>query len=202
MDEQQAREEIKLIRDMLERTRRATAESGALFIFWGIWLVLGLAGHHVLCLLLHRYEWIWWNWAFFGLGGWIVSAVYSIRRGRKSRTRTYAQSATAFVSFGCSIAFLLAAFVFPLLRIYPYDAIPVIIALISGIMVFAMGGIFRWPLLWAAGLLWWAGAVVMAFVPVDWRASVLIPLIILGYVVPGLLFRARFRRNGVDRAAE
>jgi len=201
MDEQQAREEIRLIRAMLERTRRATAESGALFIFWGIWLVLGLAGQYVL-FLLQRYEWIWANWAFFGLAGWIVSAVYSIRRGRTSRTRTYAQSATAFVSIGCSIAFLLAAFVFPLLKIYPYDAIPVIIALISGIMLFAMGGIYQWPLLWAAGVLWWVGAAAMAFVPGDWRGIVLIPLIILGYLVPGLIFRARFRRNGGEREAE
>ena len=67
--------------------------------------------------------------------GWIVSVVYSIRRGRASRTRTYAQASIAFVSIGCSIAFLLAAFVFPLLKIYPYDAIPVGIALISVIMV-------------------------------------------------------------------
>lgn len=201
MDEQQAREDIKLIRDMLERTRRATAESGALFIFWGIWLVLGLAGHYAL-ILLQRYGWIWANWAFFGLTGWIVSTVYSIRRGRKARTRTYAQNATAFVSIGCSIAFLLAAFVFPLLKIYSYDAIAVIIALISGIMQFALGGIIQWPLLWASGVLWWAGSVVMAFVPGDWRAAVLIPLIILGYLVPGLIFRARFRRNGGARAAE
>ncbi len=201
MDEQQVREEIRLIRAMLERTRRTTADSGALFIFWGIWLVLGLSGHYAL-FLLQRYEWIWANWAFFGLAGWIVSAAYSIRRGRTSGTRTYAQSATAFVSVGCSIAFLLAAFVFPLLKIYPYDAIPVIIALISGIMLFAMGGIYQWPLLWAAGVLWWAGAVAMSFVRGDWRGIVLIPLIILGYLVPGLIFRARFRRNGGDRAAE
>jgi len=200
MDEQQAREDIQLIRDMLERTRRATAESGALFIFWGIWLVLGLAGHYTV-LLLQRYSWIWANWAFFGLTGWVVTAVYSIRRGRQAQMRTYAQSATAFVSIACSIAFLLAAFVFPLLRIYSYDAIPVNIALISGIMQFVQGGLFRWPLLWAAGILWWVGAAAMAFVPGDWRGVILIPLMILGYLVPGLFFRARFRRNGGDRAA-
>ena len=136
------------------------------------------------------------------MAGWIVSVVYSIRRGRASRTRTYAQASIAFVSIGCSIAFLLAAFVFPLLKIYPYDAIPVVIALISGIMVFAMGGIIRWPLLWVAGLLWWAGSVAMAFVPGDWRGAVLIPLILFGYLVPGLLFRARFRRDGGGGTAE
>jgi len=200
MDEQQAREDIKLIRDMLERTRRATAESGALFIFWGVWLVLGLAGHYAL-YFLQRFNWIWANWAFFGLSGWVVSAVYSIRRGRRAQTRTYAQGAMGFVSIACSIAFLMAAFVFPLLQIYPYEAIPVIIALISGIMQFIQGGLFRWPLLGAAGILWWVGAAAMAFVPGDWRGLVLIPLMILGYLVPGLIFRSRFRRDGNDKAA-
>jgi hypothetical protein len=108
----------------------------------------------------------------------------------------------AFVSIACSIAFLLAAFLFPLLRIYPYEAIPVNNARISGIMQFVQGGLYRWPLLWAAGILWWVGAAAMAFVPGDGRGLVLIPLMILGYLIPGLIFRSRFRRDGGDKAAE
>jgi hypothetical protein len=200
MDEQQAREDIKLIRDMLERTRRATAESGTLFIFWGVWLILALAGHYGM-VLLHRYGLIWVDWAFFGFAGWIITAVYHYRRGRRVRTRTYAERAAAFVSFGCSIGFLLAAFVLPLFKVYSYDAISAVISLLSGVMLFALGGIYQWPILWAAGILWWLGAATMGFIPGEWRGLALIPLMILGYIVPGLIFRSRFLKNGGDKAA-
>ena len=201
MDEQQAREEIRLIRDMLERTRRATAESGALFIFWGVWMILALVGNYAL-VSLHRYGWLWANWIFFGALGWAVTVFYHVRRGRARPVKTYAQTASAYLSIASGIAFLLAAFILPVLGAYSYGLIPIIVALVSGIMMFGLGGIYQWPVLAAAGVLWWAGAMIMACVPGDWRGVVLIPLMILGYIVPGFVFRARFRRNGGDRAAE
>jgi hypothetical protein len=194
MNEQDARDDLRLIREMLEKTRRATAESGTLFIFWGIWLILALVGNYTL-VYLHRYGWIWVNWAFFGFGGWVVSAVYHIRRGRARLPRTYAQTASAYVSIACSVGFALAAFVFPALKVYSYGVISVIIALVSGILLMALSGIYQLPLLLGAGILWWIGAVVMAFIPDDWRGLVFIPLLVLGYLVPGFIFRSRFRRN-------
>jgi hypothetical protein len=199
MDEQQARDEIRLIREMLERTRQATAESGAQFIFWGVWIILALIGNYVL-VALRRFDWIWGNWAFFGLTGWAVTIIYNIRINRARRAKTYAGTATAYLCIACGIAFFMAAFAFPLLRVYSYGVISIIVALISGIMLFALGGIYQWPLLAAAGVLWWAGAAAMALIAADWRGIVLIPLLILGDIVPGLIFRARFRRSGGDKA--
>jgi len=200
MDEQRAREDIKLIRDMLERTRKATAESGTLFIFWGIWMILAISCMYGL-VFLHREDLIWLNWTVFGVIGWIYTAVNRIRQGRVQRTRTYLQTAVGYVSIACAIGYVLAAFAFPLLKVYSYEVISAVIALISGIGLFTLGGLFRMPLLLWSGVLWWLGAIGMAFIPGDWRGLGLVPLMIVGYLVPGLSFRIRFRRNGGEKAA-
>ncbi len=56
MNEMQAKQEIQLIKNMLERTRRATAESGTLFIVWGVLIVLALVGDFVLAYF-KKYDW-------------------------------------------------------------------------------------------------------------------------------------------------
>ena len=56
MTEQQAREDIQIIKAMLEKTKKATAESGTLFIVWGVLITLGLIGNYVL-VYFKMYEW-------------------------------------------------------------------------------------------------------------------------------------------------
>ncbi|MDD8026362.1 MAG: hypothetical protein PHI34_07600 [Acidobacteriota bacterium] len=194
MDEQQARDDIKYIREMLDRTRRSTADSGTLFIFWGFWIILALIGNYAL-VYTHLFRWIWVDWTFFSFSGWVVTIWHSVRRGRKERIMTFAQEAAAYISFACGIAFALAAFALPLLGAYGYDVISIVIALVSGVLLFGLGGLFKAKFMLAAGLAWWLGAVGLVLIPGDWRGLGIVPLIIIGYLVPGFIFRAKYR-NG------
>jgi hypothetical protein len=194
MDEQQAREEIHLIKEMVEKTRKATAESGTLFIFWGFLIIVAIIITYVLAYF-HKFQWIWANWIAWAVIGWGYSAHYGIRQGRKQETRTYAQLTALYLSIACGVGFLFAAFVFPSLKVYSYNAIGILVALIAGILVFVMGGIYEWKLLKWCGLLWWLGAVGMIFVPGDYRTLCFIPLIILGYLVPGFILRSRYKKE-------
>lgn len=194
MDEQQAREEIRLIKEMVEKTRKATAESGTLFIFWGFLIIVAIIITYILAYF-HKFQWIWANWIVWAAIGWGYSAHYGIRREGTQKTKTYAQMAAQHLSIACGAAFLLAAFVFPPLKVYSYSAISILVAFIAGILVFVMGGIYEWKLLKWCGLLWWLGAVAMIFVPGDYRTLCLIPLIIFGYLIPGFILRSKYKRE-------
>jgi len=194
MDEQNAREELDLIKRMVEKTKQATAESGAIFIFWGVLLTAALIGHVVLSQArLHR--WIWLNWAGFTIFGWICTVIYGIRRGRRESLATYIQIAARHLYFSCGSGFLLVGLVLPWLGVYDYNAIPVLISVVTGILFFVMGGIFEWPLLRWAGVLWWAGAVALAKVPPRDRLLVYAALFAVGYLVPSVILYVRFRRQ-------
>ncbi len=192
MDEQQARDDIKLIRDMLDRTRRSTADSGDLFIFWGVWIILALVGNYGL-VFAGLHHWIWVNWAFFTFTGWAATIFHQVRRGRRERILTFVQESVAYLSFACGIAFALAAFALPAVGVYSYGVIPIIISLVSGVYLIGLGGLLRARLMLAAGVAWWLGSVGLAFVPENWRGLGIVPLLIVGYLVPGLAFRAKFR---------
>ncbi len=194
MDEQQAREEIQLIREMVEKTRRATAESGTIFIFWGILIILGIIGTYLLAYF-HLFGWIWLNWVAVTALGWAYSIYYGIKREQKQKIMTYAQSSAKNLSIACAIGYLFVCFVLPALGIYHYNAIPVMVALISGILLYALGGIYEWNLLKWCGLLWWLSSVGMIFIPEDYRALFFVPLIIIGYLVPGFIFRSKYKKE-------
>ncbi len=194
MDEQQAREEIHLIKEMVEKTRKTTAESGTLFIFWGFLIIVAIIAMYVLAYF-HKFHWIWANWIACAVIGWGYSTYYGIRRERSQKTKTYAQMTVQHLSIACGVGYLFAAFVFPSLKVYSYSVIGILVAFISGILIFVLGGIYEWNLLKWCGLLWWLGAVGMIFVPNDYRGLCIIPLIIFGYLVPGFILRSKYKRE-------
>jgi hypothetical protein len=194
MNEMQAKEEIQLIKNMLERTRRATAESGTLFIVWGVLIALALIGNYVL-VYFKKYDWIWVNWVTITVVGWVYSAIYGIRKERKEPIRSYVQTAARYLYIACGTGFLLVGIVFPALSVYSYQAIPVLIAAVSGILFAVMGGIYEWPLVKWVGFLWWIGAVGMSFLKKNsGRILVFSILFIVAYLIPSFILRAKYKK--------
>ena len=197
MNETQAREEIRFIQDMVEQTRKITAGSWMFFLIWGFAAVLGIAGMYVL-VSLEMYNLIWLNWIGFMSIGVIFTMVYGRRQQKACGARTYSQGATAHLGFGCGIGFALAGFVLPMLKLYAWDVIPVIIALIAGIFVFSLGGVYDWSLLRWCGAFWWLGAVAMSLIHANYRSLLFIPLILIGYILPALVLRSMYRKQSDD----
>ena len=194
MNETQISKDIQLIRDMIEKTKEKAAESWKFFSAWGILIIAGIIGNYAL-VYFKRYNAIWINWIGFMLIGVFVSIFYIGKKEKTSGARTYAQIAIGHLSFACGIGFMLAGFVFPMLKLYSYEDIPVIISMIVGILLFVIGGIYEWNLLKWSALLWWMGSVGMIFIHWHYRALICIPLIILGYIVPGFILRSQYKKE-------
>jgi len=194
MTEHDAKEDLQIIKAMLEKTRKSTAESGTLFIVWGVLISLALVGNYILGSL-KLYKWEWLNWIAMTVIGWAVTVIYSIRRGRSEKVTTYVQIAARHVYFSCGVGFLLVGLVFPAIGAYSYEAISVLIAAVTGILFFALAGIFDWPLFRGLGLLWWLGAVGMSFTGEGLRTLIYAGLFVAGFLIPAFLIRAKFRKD-------
>jgi hypothetical protein len=194
MNEHEIRDEIQIIRSMIEKTKKATAESAALFLVWGVLISVALIGSFILGHL-RLYRWEWLNWGGITVLGWIYSVAYGIRRERTARVRTYAQNAGRHLYFACGAGYLLAGLVFPALGLYSYEAITVLVSAMTGILFFVMGGIFEWPFLKIIGAGWWAGSIVLSLVSAEARTLVYTGLFIAGYLVPVIVLQARFKRE-------
>jgi len=195
MNETQAKEEIQLIKNMLERTRKATAESGTLFIVWGVLITLALSGN---LLLAHfkKYDWIWVNWVAITVIGWVYSVVYGIRRERKEPILTYAQVVARHLYFSCGTTYLLIGIVFPALKVYSYPAIPVLHAAVSGILFIVMSGIYEWLLLKWMGFLWLLSAVLMSFFVKGTNRLLIFTILFIGaFLIPSFILKAKYKRE-------
>jgi hypothetical protein len=194
MTEHDAREDLQIIKSMLEKTRQATAESGTLFIFWGILISLALIASYILGSR-GLYQWEWLNWIAMTVIGWVVTVVYSIRRGRREKLTTYVQLTVRHVYFSCGVGFLLVGLVFPVIGVYSYEAIIVLISAVTGILFFTLAAVFDWPLFRGLGLLWWLGAIGMSFVREGPRTLIYTGLFVVGFLVPAFLIRAKYRKD-------
>ncbi len=200
MSETSTRDEIRFIRDMIERTRKIAAGSWMFFLIWGMVAILGVAGMYVL-VWQETYTWIWPNWIFFMGIGIVFSIVYGRRFEKRIGAKSYPQIATAHLSIACGTAFMLVGFVFPVLDLYVWGLIPILISMLAGVYAFSLSGIYEWNLLKWCALIWWVGAVGMVFVHENYRALFFIPLVLMGYIMPALILRARYHKQREKNAA-
>ncbi len=194
MNESEAKKDIQFIREMIEKTKKATAESWKFFLIWGVMIIIAIIGNYIL-VYLEQYNWIWANWVGFMLAGVLYTFLFVRKKEKSSGTRTYAQIAIGHLTFACGIGFMLAGYIFPVLKLYSFGAIPVIISMIVGIMFFVIGGIYEWNLLKVCALIWWLSSIGMIFIHWHYRALLFVPLIIIGYIVPGFILKAQYRQN-------
>jgi len=194
MNDLQAKDEIRLIQEMIERTKKITAGSWMFFLVWGIVVILAIGGMYAL-VSIEEFSWIWLNWVVFVGIGVVFSIVYGKKLEKLEGARTYANIATDHVCFACGIAFILVSFIFPLLKLYSWGLIPVLISMVAGILVFTLGGIFEWNLLKWCGVIWWLGAVGLIFIHENYRALLVIPLLFIGYIMPALVLRSMYQKQ-------
>lgn len=194
MNDVKAAENIRFIKDMIERTKEITAGSWMFFLVWGIMAILGVMGMYIL-VFLETYNWIWLNWIIFMAVGLVFTLVYAAKLERRKGMKSYPQKITTHLSIACGIGFILVGFIFPVLNLYTWGLIAVFIALIAGILVFVMGGIYEWNLLKWCGVIWWAGALGMVFIHQNFRALLFIPLILVGYIMPALILRSIYKKQ-------
>jgi hypothetical protein len=194
MNEQQAREDIQIIKAMLDKTRKATSESGTLFIVWGFLITLALIGSYALAYL-KKYQWEWLVWVVVTVAGWVYSVVYGYRKDRRAPVKTYIQIVGRHLYIACGAGFLLVGLILPRLGAYSYEAISILVAAVTGILFFVMGGLFEWALLKWFGLAWWAGAVGLTLVKGNDRTLLYIVIFIAGYFVPAFILRAKYRKE-------
>lgn len=195
MEKSQVHQDIRLIKEMIEKTKKSTAESGTIFIVWTVMPILAILGMYLL-IFSENYRYIWLNWlVFIGLG-FAFTIYYYSKKENQTSIKTYIQIAVSYIWIACGCAFILLGFIFPLMGLYSYHLIPIMMAIIAGIGVFTTGGIIEWDFLKWCGVAWWLGSLVMAFSPGNFRILIFIPFLIIGYLIPGLVLNHHYRKKG------
>ncbi len=187
-------EEIKIIHQMIEKTKSDTAESGAELIMWG-WLALAACVCLYTLVFLGLPHLAWLPWAVLMPIGAIVQIVKEIKQRKRIRVSTYTDHAISSLWLACSISIFMVAFLAAPLGAVTYEFLTPAISIIIGIAIFTSGQIVEWKLMKICGLVWWSSAVIMMLIHWHLHTGVFAISIILGYLVPGYILRRNYLRN-------
>ena len=194
MNEIEVKENLEVIRSMIEETKKATAYSGAIYIAWGAVTLLAILGTYLL-VVLELYRYIWMNWILFMALGLVYSLYHGVTLKRKALVTTFSGKILGHTWFACGMSLLILAFVAPLAGLYPGQMVPAVVATVIGIGYFITAELIQWKLLFWLAILWWVGGAGMMFLKTESILLVFAFLMSLGYLIPGFILRANYKKQ-------
>ena len=185
MDTQQLEQDISIIKEMIDKTRKKTADSGPMFIYMGVFSLLVT----VLIGVLELYQLNYYVMPVV-IAMAVINAFIGYRiaatNDKNGHVHSYAKTLFWNVWMMCGFAAVLMVFLFPFINLYSLAAAPVLTSLVMGIAVFVSGSIFELKFIQWAGIIWWIGAVLMAITTGTVTIIVMIAVITLGWIIPGV----------------
>lgn len=200
MDHNQIQQEISIIKSMIEKTRRETAESGHLFIFMGIAsaffvLIISLLEIYKLNHLVIPAMII-----LTVLNGFVGYLVVS-KPAKQEKVTSYPKTVVLCLWVICGVTLLMVTFLFPFLKVYPFSALGTLASLILGIAVFMTGVIYEMRFIVWYSSAWWIGAILMAIINSPYRFLIMIAVILIGWVWPGFIINKKYKNGSKNNEA-
>jgi hypothetical protein len=194
MNQVQLQQEIAIIRDMIEKTRRETAESGHLFIALGIiWVfVTGLTGF---LEMTAADQLIWPVLAVALVLTIIIAVMIGLHEGRRERVESYPRKIFGSMWISVALSAILVSFVFPFTGVFDTHLVPVFVSPILGIGFFLTGILYDSRGIVYCSLSWWIGAILMAYISGSARLYIMMGVLITGYIVPGIILNIKYRQK-------
>ncbi len=179
-------ESLSIINSMINRAQNNLSDNSFYFIFWG-WLVFSSALIHY-CLLQLEVEKAYCVWLLMPLGG-IVSFIYGARKKKKEKVKTYLGTYMTYLWGSLGISLLLVLFMMEKIGVTPVYSF---LLIIYGIGTFVSGGMLRFKPLINGGLICFLLSVVSVFVDFDIQLLLIAAAILVSYIIPGHLLKAKF----------
>jgi hypothetical protein len=183
MDQDEARRQLALIHDVVDRSRRERAASGDIYVVWGA----------VVCFCLAATvlgDWLGWS------AGWIAwpllmpfASGYSVWSGRRNAMQvgTFVGRVEGHLWGAITVALVIVVFGGLSTGALALTAAIPVVSAIAGVGMVASGALYRSPLMTWPG--WMFIGVSAVCLPLPWQVQygVFGVAIAVGYIVPGVL---------------
>ena len=194
MDTNQIQQDISIIKEMIEKTRKTTAESGHLLLYIGILSALAT----IVIGILEIYElnqFVMPVVIIITVVNAFIGYVIAAKEGKNEKVKTYPKTIFWHIWMACGLAAVLIVFLFPFLDLYPFHAVPVLTSLVMGIALFITGTIFELKYIQWSSLAWWLGACLMAISEGPYKFVIMVTIILIGWIVPGFLLNKQYKKR-------
>lgn len=180
-------ESLSIIQSMVNKTQRQFSDDSFHYIMWG-WLVLTASIIHFILLQMHVMQ-APVVWLLMPVGG-IVSLVYGAKQSKKEKIKTYVNTYMGYLWGAMGIAMMVVLGMGVKLgaeNVYP------IMILIYGIGTFVSGGLLSFKPLIIGGIICFVLSVVSFFMVFQYQLLFIATAMLVSYIIPGHLLKAKFK---------
>jgi len=184
-------ESLNVIQQMINSAKQDFSDKSFYYLFWG-WLVfVASMGHFLLMIIGYSNPEL--VWILMPFGG-IVTVIYGYRDSKKQNVRTYFDEFNQHVLVAFLVALFMVLFFMQKLQLNCYP----MVMMVYGMWLYISGGALRFKPLMIGGIINWALAIASFFVDFKIQLLLLAAAVLLGYIIPGYLLKARHRKKLVS----
>jgi len=184
-------ESLKIITDMIYKTKTNIAQSSFHLLFWG-WLILACSISEYLLYRFTDFNNGWYVW-LLTIPGAFVSMFYGFVKGKKATVHTYAEMVYMWTWLG----FVLAMVSLFIVQGKDFSHIGKYILVLVGLPTFISGIILKFKPLIFGGIAFWIFAVIASYGNPDVSGISMPVAIIAGYLIPGYMLKGKNSHDAV-----
>ncbi len=180
-------ESLRLIQQMIEKTRRGFSDRSHYFLLWGWAALLGCIGQFVLKAVYnypYHYQ-VWWITIVCA----VVTAFLLKNESTQVKAKTYVRENLEYLWTGLAVTYVVLCLIFVRLgwqMCFPF------FTMLYGAGAFVSGRIIQFtPFVWG-GVIAWMFAAMSVWVGMDYQMLFAAGALLTGYTIPGHLLRLKY----------
>jgi hypothetical protein len=178
-------ESLKIITDMINRTKVNIRQGIFHLLLWG-WLLVVCSLSDYLIATLGGYSHSYYVW-FLVIPGAFASMIYGFVTGRKAKVHTYAD----MIYMWTWVGFFIAATVLFIIQAKSMESVAPYILTLAGLPTFISGFIIRFKPLILGGISFWVFALIAYFAGPSLGQLVVPAAMLTGYLIPGYMLKRK-----------
>lgn len=181
-------ESIQIIMNMITAVKQDMYDNSFYYLLWG-WLVFAASlSHFVLHYTGFSQPEI--AWMLMPVGG-VMTVIYSIRQKRNKHVKTYVDEFMKYVLIAFLVCLCISLLLMEKLQLNTYP----VVLMVYGFWLFISGGAIKFKPLVIGGVINWLCAIAAFFVAFDMQLLLLAIAVLLGYIIPGYMLRAKHQQQ-------
>ena len=185
-------ESLVLIRSMIDKTKDSVANDSFYFLLWG-WLVFICCISSFVLLTYFQYPNHYLVWLLMPVGG-IISGIYSSRKSKIKRVKTFVEDALKQLWLALGLAFIVLVIVGAINR-HSYNQMLTYYILLYAIGTFVSGKILQFKPFVIGGLINFGLVIVSIHFDNEYQLLIGGLAILTSYIIPGHLLRIKSQKQ-------
>jgi Na+/citrate or Na+/malate symporter len=187
---------LRIIRDMIDKTRQDFSDNSKYFLLWGWAAFAGCIGQFILKVIFNypRHYLVW----LITIVCAVATVIMVIKDKRREVVKTYVSETMSSLWTGLGISFTVISVLFS--RIGWQYCFPFYI-LLYGLGTFLSGRILKYRPLMIGGVISFVLAAVSVWLPYDYQILSAAGSLLSSYIIPGHMLRIRYQRDKSNRYA-